>query len=140
MALLKNPLIYNHVGDSAYTANTGIFLDGFKMSGLTGSFAIDDVITGTGIPTPRAVVDKYFDSAGIGYLTYHQNDSTGYSPFTGNMVVTSEGGASGTTLSSNREIFPDIDKFSGELIYIDNRTAVPRENVSQQDLKIVIRY
>ena len=140
MVLLKNPTKYNV--DSDFTAVTGIFSKGMILASLNPSvnFAQDDVITGTGTPAPKAIIDRYYDSAGTGFIYYHQNDSTGYSPFTSSMTVINGAGAYGTTLGSNWEINPDIDRYNGELLFIDNRSAIPRDPESRQDLKIVIRY
>lgn len=140
MVLLKDPTKYNV--DSDFTAVTGIFSKAMILSSLNPSvnFAQDDLITGTGVIPPKAIIDRYYDSAGTGFIYYHQNDSTGYQPFTSSMTITNSSGAYGTTLGSNWEIDPDIDRFNGELFFIDNRVAIPRDAESRQDLKIVIRF
>lgn len=140
VCLLRNPTQYND--SAAFTANSGIFLEELKLSTLSGTANIqqDDIITGTGSPAPKGVVDRFVDSGGVGLLLFHQNDSTGYTPFTASMTITNGSGFSGQTFGSNFINEPDIDKFNGELLYIDNRAAVPRDDTSQQDLKLIIRF
>ena len=107
-----------------------------------GSFAVNDTIIGGGPNGARAIIDHVYDSSdGItttGYLYYHQNDSTGYADFTISENITSLiSSASGTVASF---ITPDIDNYSGELLYVDSRGEIPRDNESRQDLKIVITF
>jgi hypothetical protein len=140
ISLLKNPT--TTVNDSDYfTDLTGNNLRGFTVSSPGGAFTPEDFITG-GTSGASAIVDHYYDSSdGItttGYLYYHQNDSTGYGAFqiTDNITRT-QGGATGTIATF---ITPDIDNYSGELLYVDNRGEIPRDDESRQDLKIVITF
>ena len=59
---------------------------------------------------------------------YHQNDSTGFASFSaGETVTTTEGAVVGNGVLKGAGLFDssgDVDPYSGELLYIDNRSAV----------------
>ena len=85
----------------------------------------NDFITG-GTSGASAIVDHYYDSSdGVtttGYVYYHQNDSTGYVAFILNDTITrTQGGPNGDIATF---ITPDIDNYSGELLYVDNRGEI----------------
>jgi len=141
ISLLKNPT--TTVNDSDYfTDLTGNNLRGFTINSPSGgSFGPNDFITG-GTSGASAVVDHYYDSSdGVtttGYVYYHQNDSTGYGAFiVSDNITRTQGGPNGQIATF---ITPDIDNYSGELLYIDNRGEIPRDDESRQDLKIVITF
>ena len=140
ISLLKNPT--TTVNDSDYfTGLTGNNLNSLTTSSPSGAFTPGDFITG-GTSTASAIVDHYYDSSdGItttGYMWYHQNDSSGYGTFQiGDVLSRNQGGATGTVATF---VSPDIDNYSGELLYVDNRAEIPRDDESRQDLKIVITF
>ena len=35
---------------------------------------------------------------------------------------------------------PEVEKYSGEVIYIDNRAAIPRSSTQKEDIKIVLEF
>ena len=35
---------------------------------------------------------------------------------------------------------PEVEKYSGEIIYIDNRAAIPRSFTQKEDIKIVLEF
>jgi len=137
IVLLKNP--EDAVG-AAFTQTSGLFLNKLSISNRSGGlFEPDDIIESTeGSPTARAVVD-YFDAVEE-QIWYHQNDSTGFAPFQGSQSLTNNQGVTAETLAINFDSAAEINKFSGELFYIDNRAAVDRSSEQTEDIKVVIRY
>jgi hypothetical protein len=140
ISLVKNPT--TTVNDSDYfTDLTGNNLRGFTTTLTSGSvkFQPGDLITGS-VSSAQAIVDHYWDSSdNNGQLYYHQNDSTGYSAFSiGSDTISRSTG--GITVSANASITPDIDNYSGELLYIDSRGEIPRDFESRQDLKVVVTF
>ena len=141
ISLLKNPT--TTVNDSDYfTSLTGNNLRGFQLSSPTGTFNVNDTIVGAS-GNAKAIIDHYYDSDDgggniTGFLYYHQNDSTGYKAFGISEQIDTDLADGVATIAS--VITPDIDNYSGELVYVDNRSEIPRDDESRQDLKIVITF
>ena len=141
VGLLKNP----ELGDSTstpFTEETGNTLRTLNFASLTVPFEKDQVITG-GTSGAKAIVD--FDSTGPtglaqGTLFIHQTDSNGFTSFTTGETITASGGSSGVLLGGgNHDSTPEVDPNSGQLLYIDNRSAITRASGQTEDLKIVIQ-
>ena len=141
VGLLKNP----ELGDSTstpFTEETGNTLRTLNFASLTVPFEKDQVITG-GTSGAKAIVD--FDSTGPtglaqGTLFIHQTDSNGFTSFTTGETITASGGSTGVLLSGGRhDSTPEVDPNSGQLLYIDNRSAITRASGQTEDLKIVIQ-
>ena len=141
VGLLKNP----ELGDSTstpFTEETGNTLRTLNFASLATPFEKDQVITG-GTSGAKAIVD--FDSTGPtglaqGTLFIHQTDSNGFTSFTTGETITASGGSTGVLLGSSRhDSSPEVDPQSGELLYIDNRSAITRASGQTEDLKIVIQ-
>ena len=75
-----------------------------------------------------------------GTLFIHQTDSNGFTSFTTGETITASGGSTGVLLGSGRhDSTPEVDPNSGQLLYIDNRSAITRASGQTEDLKIVIQ-
>ena len=131
IGLLRNPTLYD--SDEQFTETQGRALKAMNLSSVSGTFSEDDIIVG-GTSTARAVIDYYDDSSQI---WYHQNEETGFVPFiNGEGVSTSTGSAT----ADSAAIAPEVDPYSGDLLYIDNRTqAITRSEQQTEDIKIVIQ-
>ncbi len=132
VVLLKNLKKYGV--DSDFTGNSG---NALKILELT---AISDQtgFLGTVSNQTDTVKAKFvaFDSATGNLLYYYQNDSTGFGTF-----------QSGTTILSNGEtasivslVNPDVNAYSGDILYINNLSnAIDRATGQIEDIRIVIR-
>lgn len=136
IALLRNP---KNAAGADFSGTSGLFLKKLSVSNVTGGvFQPDDVIESTsGSPQAKAWVD-FFDTTND-QIWYHQNDSTGFADFQGSQSLTNNQGVTAITLGSNFDSAAEIDPFSGDLLYIDNRTSVDRSTEQTEDVKIVIR-
>ena len=118
-------------GINPYTGTSGKILQYLNFTSNP-TFPKDAVITGAS--GAQAVVDTTDSSR----VWFHQNDSTGFKPFAAGELV-SGGGTSATLDSANGFLRNgDIDKFSGEILYIENRAPVQRNSNQTEDLKVVI--
>jgi hypothetical protein len=79
-------------------------------------------------------VDYYDDSA---TLWYHQDEDTGFTPFTEGETCTIEGKAGTFTVKTLTD--PDIDIFSGDLLFVNNTEYVTRDADQTEDIKLVIK-
>lgn len=128
--------------DSAATSPT---LSAFKELHVTTGTLNSENITGDQIVSQSsgtlatAIVD-YYDGNGVLYV--HQTRETGFAPFdSGASVTISEGGGTASTVGVGGlpVLRPsEVDRFSGEVLYIDNRSPVARDNEQTEDIKVVI--
>jgi len=79
----------------------------------------------------------YIDESVNSDVYYHQNESTGFIPFQELEQVTEIGGSASGVIST---LHPDngVDRFSGEVLYIENRHRIQRDAQQQEDIKLVI--
>ena len=141
VGLLKNPGDSAHSNDSAgvftkFTENTGSTLRRLHFSSISPAFSKDDTILGA-TSGAKALVDK--DSGND--IFYHQTDSTGFGTFTaGETVNATTGTGSGVLLGAGLfDSEGEVNRYSGELLYIDNRAKVERSADQTEDLKIIIQ-
>lgn len=82
----------------------------------------------------KAYVDEVIDKV----VFYHQNETTGFTPFSiGDAVFQSDnniksGSVEGVTLKYG------IDRYTGEVLYIENHPRIRRDAEQQEDIKVVI--
>lgn len=147
VALIRNPLKWQDV-DSDYTSSTGSSLRYMQLSSVSTAFEMGS----TSAPAElvgstsgaRAYLDD-IDSDGT-ILYFHQNETSGFTAFQENEVVTVDGGvgegvteAVGTDVDTDAYDLGSINPFSGELLYIDNRAPIQRAEEQTEDIKIVIQ-
>lgn len=139
IGVIKNPKI--PVTDSDFTAASGNMLRKLKLAVINNIFVNDRTIEG-GISGALAIIDR-FDSDTI---WYHQTQNTGFLQFTEGEPVTEIDGngngilqASGFDADADAYIEPDINKFSGEVLYVENRAAIARANGQIEDIKIIVQ-
>ena len=136
VALIKN------ITDSAgviYTGTSGKTLRylEFATTSQASSFPKDATITSAS--AAQAIVDDTDSSR----VWFHQNDSTGFKPFIEGETVTG-GGGSGTLVAAGVDAdtdaweHGDVEKMSGQILYIENRAPVVRSANQTEDIKVVI--
>ena len=138
IGLLRNPT------DSAgglFTDDDGNALRRIELaSDATAAFTPRAIITGS-TSGAKAFVDSHNDSDEI---HYHQTEATGFTEFQEGETVEDTGGGSGTTQAAGTDadafafIEPKVDKYSGDLMYIENRAAVTRAADQTEDIKVII--
>jgi hypothetical protein len=123
-------------GSVDFTASTGIGLKQLKLSSVTTGFTADNTIEGS-TSGVQALIDKV-DSSNI---WYHQTEVTGFGNFdSGENITETDGNGAGVLNASFAPyINPEIDTFSGKLLYLDNRAAITRATDQTEDIKIVIQ-
>ena len=136
VALIKNPRDSAGVLYTGTSGKTLRYLE-FATTSQASSFPKDTMITSAS--SAKAIVDDT-DSARV---WFHQNDSTGFKPFVEGETVTG-GGGSGTLVAAGVDAdndaweHGDVEKMSGEILYIENRAPVVRSANQTEDIKVVI--
>jgi len=132
LGMIKNPVNYGTTTTS--TATTLIATQSLDYTGISGgSFTVDSTITG-GTSGAVAYIDSV-DSAN-GVIRYHQEAATGFESFQASETITS-GSVTATVDTLND---PEVEKFSGEVLYIENRSPVTRAADQIEDVKLVLEF
>jgi hypothetical protein len=143
VGLYKNLLLTSTDADSdlspKYTGANLNLLKALKLQGLgtaTNSFTVGSTISG-GTSGAKGIIDKKDSDL----LYFHSNETLGFKQFQVNEAITDLGSGSGTVVndSANMILEPIADPMTGELLYIENRTAVVRASGQTEDIKIVIQ-
>ena len=141
VGLIKNPQTDSagHGGNgvsTAFTSSTGRALKALNFSAVNTAFGEDKTILGV-TSGAKAFIDK--DSGNS--VFYHQNDDTGFKSFqAGETVNETDGTGEGVLDSAGAfETTFEVNPHTGELLYIDNRSAVTRSADQTEDIKIVIQ-
>ena len=122
---------------------TNATLSAFKKLHVTTGSLTPANITGDQLitqPAGQTAIIDFYDGSGI--MNVHQTRETGFLPFDSNQICTISGGG-GTctpiTVAGLLTLRPaEVDKYSGEVVYIDNRAAVSRDAEQTEDIKVVI--
>jgi len=132
LGMIKNPVNYGTTTTS--TATTLIATESLDYTGISGgSFTVDSTITG-GTSGAVAYIDSVDSTAGV--IRYHQEAATGFESFQTSETITS-GSVTATVDTLND---PEVEKFSGEVLYIENRSPVTRAADQIEDVKLVLEF
>ena len=151
ISLIRDPLS----AGSAATATTLRGTKAINLTGVSGSFVVDEKITQATTGAVGKVVE--WDSANniLYYIQTRHNDegidSNGnQTAFSGTNAVTGAGGASGTPTTSTSTInnvsftsgysAAEIDADSGDILYIENRAPITRAADQTENIKLVIEF
>lgn len=72
-------------------------------------------------------------------IWYHQTEETGFTQFVDGEAITIPGKFAGNMAIDSANIAPDVDRFSGEVLFISNQSATARDPQQTEDIKVVIR-
>lgn len=101
---------------------------------ITGGLNWADDVTINGESDASAWIDFFDDSATI---WYHQDEETGFVPFYAGETVTISGKSGSFTIDSIQQ--PDIDIFSGEVLFLNNQAKISRDPDQTEDIKVVVK-
>ena len=130
IGILRNP--FNHGTTTVATATTLNANKSLALTSVSGTFVIDELITGG---SSGAVA--YVDSIDGSTIRYHQDAATGFTAFTGSEAISGAGGATANISSIGN---PEIEKHSGQVMYLENRAKVTRATAQIEDIKLVIEF
>lgn len=131
IGLVMNP--YSYGTSSVATDGTLSALTSFNLTTHSG-LQVNDYVTGSSSGT-QAFIDAYDVDTGV--IKVHQNDKTGYGDFQVGETVNGSLGGSGVIDVINN---PEIDRTSGELIFIESRSPVNRASTQIEDIKVIIEF
>lgn len=133
VVLLRN--LHKYGSDSDFTSNTGNALKSVNITLTSGSsFDEDETITNT-LSTASAKV-FYHDTVNE-VLYYYQTTETGFTSFNSGQTIQGDNSSTAATIDSL--VDPDVDPYSGEILYINNITSVDRADNQTEDIRTVIQ-
>jgi len=138
IGVVRDPFDYGTT--TICSADTRSALKSVTFSGTPGSFVNDEVITG-GTSGAKGLVVDYDASTKV--LKYIQTEWTGVdangdkTDFSVSETITSASAATGTVSAVNN---PEIDYYSGDIIYIENRAPIIRAADQTENIKLIIEF
>lgn len=142
VTLVKNPTNYGLT--TVATAATLNATGALDFASKTGTFQVDELITqGSGASLVQAYVVSI--NSGTGEVYYNQNSKTGYGTFahgSGNTVTGQTSGAVGVPKTSASDFLtnPEVNKESGQIIFMENRNPINRTATQIEDIKVIIEF
>jgi hypothetical protein len=132
LGIIKNPKTFANgvTTETAYSALKTMSLGASSDP----TIQITDYIVGASSGA-IAFVDAYDPAAGT--LKYHQNDKTGYVAFTVGELIEADNGGDGTIVSLGN---PEVKRFSGDILFLENRKPINRTLSQIEDVKIIIEF
>lgn len=128
-------------------ASSGIRLESIQTGagGETGGgeFKPDEIITGNlngVIARARVIAFISGTQSGQGTIHYWQDEETGYAPFVEGMTITGSVTQSQGSVATGGIVNPEIQKYSGDILYIDNRRPILRAPNQTEILRAVIKF
>ena len=140
IGLLAQPLYSNGDVSTASTIDQCVTVT--VQSWNSTAFAEDEVVTGARSAATGRVVDfKNNTTLRLTDVTMGANTTAGYDSITGsfqtNETITGAGGASANT---NGVVGGDLERFSGDVLYVENRAPVTRADDQIEDVKLIIEF
>lgn len=118
-----------------YTSNVGTAMHSFTVSSGTDVFDADEIFVSSSGAGAKG--KTFWHDNSNNRLYFIQNDSTGFGEFEINTTI--------TTVNTSKTKFidaivePDFDRYSGDLMYINNlNNAILRSGTQTEDFRIVI--
>ena len=151
ITLIRDP----NSGGSAASANTLRATKAINLTGVSGSYVVDEKITQATTGAVGKVVEWDSTNNILYYIQTRHNDegvdSNGnQTAFSGTNTVTGAGGATGTPTTSTSTInnvsftsgysASEIDHDSGDILYIENRAPITRAADQTENIKLVIEF
>jgi hypothetical protein len=140
IGLLRDPTT---PAGALFTASDGNCLRRLQMASTDTAFSQGATLLG-GTSGAVALVDSA-DTLNGGEIWFHQNEDTGFTQFAENEAISvTTGQGAGTTQATGTDgdtlafVEPKVDKFSGQLLYIENAAAVIRAADQTEDIKVIV--
>ncbi len=154
VGIVKNPL----AGGSAASVATARTTNALIVSGTIGTnYQVDELITQATTGARGRVVEwdatnKILYYVQEKYSSYGLDANGNLTAFSTNAAVTGSSSsasysvATGTSSTVNGVVFsggyasPELDRDSGEIIYVENRRAISRASDQTEDIKVVVEF
>lgn len=136
IGIIRAPEQYNNPGVS-FTGLTGSASARLTLTGASvlGTFASDAIVSESGGNASGWIIEV-LENGSNKDLVYVQIPETGFESFTNGQTVVA-GTASGTILS---QVNPEVQKYTGDIIYFENRRPVLRAPDQLESIRVIIEF
>ena len=130
--LLKN--LEHKDSDALYDEVAGKILRAFSVDNA-GSLAVNNLVSGDS-------ATAYINEISGNTIFYHQNETTGFGKFANGEAITDNGGGSANIVygQDSAGFGGQVDGFSGDLLYIENRARILRDAAQTEDIKVILTF
>ena len=141
ISLIKEPRDYNANAltgaiSTADTRKATNYLD-FAAT-IVSKYAVDELLVG-GTSGAQAYVVEIDETNG--YIYYHQNAKTGYTDFQNSETVTGQTSGDAVALEASNAVGnPEVDRASGEVLFLENRDPINRTTTQIEDIKVILEF
>ena len=132
LGIVKNPFTYGTT--TVATASTLKALRGMTLTGSS-ALVIGNYFTG-GTSGAVAYLDSWDSATGV--VRYHQNDKTGYGTFVTAEPIAGQSSVGTGVIASLQN--PEVDRFSGKIIFVENRAPINRSASQIEDIKVITEF
>ena len=102
------------------------------------NYTVDELLVG-GTSGAQAYVVEIDSTNGL--IRYHQNSKTGYKSFSNGETVTGQtSNTAGALESSNAVVAAEVDRQSGDILFLENRNPINRTDSQIEDIKVIIEF
>ena len=138
ISLIKDPVNFGTTTTAtAATLKAMKYLD-FASGVSLSNFQVDELLVGQTSGAQAFAVD--IDTT-TGYIYYAQNSKTGYAAFSnGETIQGQTSSTTGALESSNAVGNPEVDRDSGKMLFLENRTPINRTATQIEDIKLIIEF
>ena len=106
-------------------------MSALSLTGISGTFIEDELISQAATGSQGYVVN--LDGSTLYYI---QDISLGIQAFDNSLVTTASGGQGTVTGTIN----PDVDVFSGDILYISNDSDTPRNSSQTEEIRLIVNF
>lgn len=131
IALIRGPKKFG--SDSDFTNSTGNALKYFTVSASASQLPEDERFEDAAGTQAKVFFHDNVDNL----LYYFQNDSTGYGDFSTGTITGVETNSISMNVTALND--PDIDAFSGDILYINNVDQIDRASTQTEDIRVIIQ-
>ena len=136
VGIIRNPYTFGTTTVATDTTMTATKYMEMSDPNTAASYVSGQLIEGT-VTGANAIVDSYDSINGI--LRYHQTVETGFIDFDTNDLIRDEAASSGgdaiVALGD-----PEVEPYSGEIVFIENRAPVTRAADQIETIKLVLEF
>jgi len=144
IGVVRDPFDYGTT--TVCSADTRSALKSVTFSGTPGTFTNDEVISGGTSGAKGIVVDydattkilKYIQTEWTGVKTTAGATQKNLVAFAASEIIT--GGTSGATGTVSTVNSPELEYYSGDVVYIENRSPITRASDQTENIKLIIEF
>lgn len=133
--LVRDPFNFNTTVVASTTTLSSMRI--FNVSGVSGTFQVDEVITGATSGAAGRIVRSWSES-GVNKISFVQTrvENPQGKLFTNGESIT--GGSSSATATISSIVDPEVQADSGDVLYVENRRPINRALDQIEDIKIIV--